>query len=185
MNWESIGALSQLVAAIGLIPSIVYLAIQVRAQNKAHHRASLDMLTTQWGDLIQTVNESDDFGRIYLDGLASFDAMEPVPRIRFGAYLLRVFRYWEAMYFHFEDGTLHSSSWKALQAQMADIISYSGVQEWWHTRMHWYTDEFRVVVEAVIERGTGREAYRHYGVQAKSQPASEASDSAEGVGASR
>ena len=48
MNWESLGALSQLVAAIGLIPSIVYLAIQVRAQNKAHHRASLDMLTTQW-----------------------------------------------------------------------------------------------------------------------------------------
>jgi len=48
MNWEAMGALSQLVAAIGLIPSVVYLAIQVRAQNKAHQRASLDMLTTQW-----------------------------------------------------------------------------------------------------------------------------------------
>ena len=35
MNWEAMGALSQLVAAIGLIPSVVYLAIQVRAQNKA------------------------------------------------------------------------------------------------------------------------------------------------------
>ena len=165
MNWEALGALSQLVAAIGLIPSVVYLAIQVRAQNKAHHRASLDMLTTQWGDLIQTVNESDDFGRIYLDGLASFEALEPVARIRFGAYMLRVFRYWEAMYFHFEDGTLRSSSWKALQSQMADIIAYAGVQEWWQTRKHWYTDEFRGVVETVIERGAGRRAYQHYGVQ--------------------
>jgi len=174
MNWESLGALSQLLAAIGLIPSIVYLAIQVRAQNKAHHRASLDMLTTQWGDLIQTVNESDDFGRIYLDGLESFDAMEPVARIRFGAYLLRVFRYWEAMYFHFGDGTLHPSSWKALQSQMADIIAYTGVQQWWRTREHWYTDEFRGVVEAVIERGAGKGAYLHYGVQAK---AGEAPDS--------
>jgi hypothetical protein len=176
MSWESIGALSQLVAAIGLIPSVVYLAIQVRAQNRAHHRASLDMLTTQWGDLIQTVNESDDFGRIYLEGLASFEAMEPVPRIRFGAYLLRVFRYWEAMYFHFEDGTLRSSSWDALQAQMADIIAYAGVQEWWRTRKHWYTDEFRRVVEGVIELGAGREAYRHYGVQTSPIQASESSD---------
>jgi len=165
MNWEAMGALSQLVAAIGLIPSVVYLAIQVRAQNKAHQRASLDMLTTQWGDLIRTVNDSDDFGRIYLDGLASFEAMEPVSRIRFGAYLLRVFRYWEAMYFHFEDGTLRPSSWKALQAQMADIIAYTGVQEWWQTRKHWYTDEFRGGVEAVIERDAGRTAYRHYGVR--------------------
>jgi hypothetical protein len=167
VNWESIGALSQLVAAIGLIPSVAYLAIQVRAQNKAHHRASLDMLTTQWGALIQTVNESDDFGRIYLDGLASFDAMEPVPRIRFGAYLLRVFRYWEAMFFHFEDGTLHPSSWTALQAQMGDIIAYPGVQEWWLTRRHWYTDEFRGVVEAVIARGVTQGAYRHYGVDGR------------------
>ena len=165
MNWESLGALSQLLAAIGLIPSIVYLAIQVRAQNRAHQRASLDMLTTQWGDLIRTVNESGDFGRIYLDGLESFDAMEPVARIRFGAYLLRVFRYWEAMYFHFGDGTLHPSSWKALQVQMADIIAYPGVQEWWRTRKQWYTDEFRGVVEAVIGRGASRQAYRHYGAQ--------------------
>jgi hypothetical protein len=164
MNWEAVGALSQLVAAIGLIPSVVYLAIQARAQNKAHHRASLDMLTTQWGDLIRTVNDSDDFGRIYLDGLASFDAMAPVPRIRFGAYLLRVFRYWEAMYFHFEDGTLHPSSWKALEAQMADIIAYAGVQEWWRTRRHWYTEEFRGVIGAVIARAASRGAYGHYGV---------------------
>ncbi len=172
MSWESIGALSQLLAAIGLIPSIVYLAIQVREQNNAHHRASLDMLTTQWGDLIQTVNESDDFGRIYLDGLASFDAMEPVRRIRFGAYLLRVFRYWEAMYFHFEDGTLHPSAWKALQAQIADITAYAGVQQWWRTRRHWYTDEFRGVIETVIARGGGQGAYRHYGVASTAGDAS-------------
>ena len=168
MNWEAIGALSQLVAALGLIPSVVYLAIQVRAQNKAHHRGSLDMLTTQWGDLIQTVNESDDFARIYLAGLASFEAMEPASRIRFGAYLLRVFRYWEAMHFHFTDGTLHPSSWRALQAQMADIIAYAGVREWWRTRKHWSTDEFCDVVEAAIARNAGQGAYRHYGVQSES-----------------
>jgi hypothetical protein len=51
---------------------------------------------------------------------------------------------------------------------MADIIAYAGVQEWWRTRKHWYTDEFRGVVEAVIERGAGREAYRHYGLQSES-----------------
>jgi hypothetical protein len=184
MTWESIGAISQLVAAIGLIPSVVYLAIQVRAQNKAHHRASLDMLTTQWSDLIQTVNNSEDFGRIYLEGLASFDAMAPVPKIRFGAYLLRVFRYWEAMYFHFEDGTLLPSSWKALQAQMTDIIAYGGVQEWWHTRKHWYTDEFRTVVEAMIVRGEGRDSYRHYGVQAGASETAAASEPARAPGTS-
>ena len=34
MNWEMLSAIGQVIAAVGVIPSLIYLAIQIREQNK-------------------------------------------------------------------------------------------------------------------------------------------------------
>jgi hypothetical protein len=41
MNWEMLSAIGQLVAAIGVIPSLIYLAVQIREQNKERRRAGV------------------------------------------------------------------------------------------------------------------------------------------------
>jgi len=52
MTWEMLSAIGQLVAALGVIPSLIYLAIQIREQNKERRRAGINVLTVQWGDLV-------------------------------------------------------------------------------------------------------------------------------------
>lgn len=53
MNWEMIGAIAQLAAAIGVIPSVIYLAVQIREQNKERRRAVVNLLTGQWSEVRQ------------------------------------------------------------------------------------------------------------------------------------
>jgi hypothetical protein len=48
MNWEMLSAIGQVVAAIGVIPSLIYLAVQIREQNKERRRAGINILTAQW-----------------------------------------------------------------------------------------------------------------------------------------
>jgi hypothetical protein len=48
-----ISAIGSVVAAIGVIPSLIYLAVQIREQNKERHRAGINILTAQWGDLVK------------------------------------------------------------------------------------------------------------------------------------
>ena len=43
MNWEMLSAIGQLVAAIGVIPSLVYLAVQIRGQNKERRRSGINI----------------------------------------------------------------------------------------------------------------------------------------------
>lgn len=162
MNWEIVSAIGHLVAAVGLIPTLVYLAIQVREQSKANHRASLDLLSTQWTELVKTMNESPDFGLIYIRGLQDFDALDPLAKLRFGAYLLRIFRYWDGVHFHFLDGTLPAPYWQSIQRQMQDIVPYPGVQSWWQSRKHWYTDEFGNLVGTIISNSQKALAYSSY-----------------------
>ena len=51
MNWEMISAIGQMLGAIGVIISIIYLAAQIRNQNKESQRAAMNVLTTHWSDL--------------------------------------------------------------------------------------------------------------------------------------
>jgi flagellar biogenesis protein FliO len=48
MNWEMINAIGQMLGAIGFIFSIVYLAAQIRDQNKESQRAAMNVLTSHW-----------------------------------------------------------------------------------------------------------------------------------------
>ena len=45
MNWEMISAVGQMLGAIGVIISIIYLAVQIRNQNKESQRAAMNVLT--------------------------------------------------------------------------------------------------------------------------------------------
>jgi len=162
MNWAMVSAIGQVVASVGLIPTLIYLAIQVREQNKANHRASLDLLSTQWTELVKTMNESPDFGLIYIRGLQDFDALDSLAKLRFSAYLLRVFRYWDGIHFHFLDGSLPTPYWQSIRRQMQDIVPYPGVQSWWQTRKHWYTDEFGILIASMMSNSQNVQAYSSY-----------------------
>ena len=54
MNWEMLSAIGQVVAAIGVIISLVYLAVQIRGQNKERRRTGINILTVQWSYFVKT-----------------------------------------------------------------------------------------------------------------------------------
>jgi heme/copper-type cytochrome/quinol oxidase subunit 1 len=63
MNWEMISAVGQMLGALGVIISIVYLAAQIRNQNKESQRAAMNVLTTHWSDLNRILVESPTWPR--------------------------------------------------------------------------------------------------------------------------
>ena len=49
MNWEMLAAIGQLAAVFVGIPSLIYLAIQIREQTKERRQSAVHALTVQWG----------------------------------------------------------------------------------------------------------------------------------------
>ena len=68
MNWEMVAAIGQLAAVFIGIPSLIYLAIQIREQTKERRQSAVNTLTTEWGDLTGALNDSAEFSAIYLAG---------------------------------------------------------------------------------------------------------------------
>ena len=87
MNWEMINAVGQMLGAIGVIISIVYLAAQIRNQNKESQRAAMNVLTTHWSDLNRTLIENPEMAALWLRALQSFEELDGTSKLRFGAHL--------------------------------------------------------------------------------------------------
>src|ERR1700693_5396354 len=58
MNWEMLAAFGQLAAVFVGIPSLIYLAIQIREQTKERRQSAVNVLTAQWGDLTCALHDS-------------------------------------------------------------------------------------------------------------------------------
>src|SRR3979411_2563721 len=149
MNWEMLSAIGQVVAAIGVIPSLFYLAVQIREQNKERRRAGINILTVQWSDLVKSAQESREFAALFLQGMRSFRDLDAPDKLRFTAFFTRFTRNCQGMFIYYRDGALEKPLWEEVERTMIDYFAYPGVREWWGTRKHWLRDDFRGVGEAL------------------------------------
>jgi hypothetical protein len=170
MNWEMVTAIGQLAAVIVGIPSLIYLALQIRAQTKERHQSAVNALTVQWGDLTKSFHDNGEFCAIYLRGVQSFTDLDAVSKLRFSSFLNRFFKNFQAMFFSHCDGMLSASLWGEVERTMSDVIAYPGVQQWWKTRRHWHTEEFARVVDGLIAKRAEPKAYSAYNLNEVSLP---------------
>ena len=84
LDWDMISAVGQMLGAVGVIISLVYLAAQIRNQNKESRRAAMNVLTTHWSDLNRTLVEDPEMPRIWLRALHKFEDLDGESKIRFG-----------------------------------------------------------------------------------------------------
>src|SRR5438132_13852209 len=152
MNWEMVTAIGQLAGVIVGIPSLIYLALQIRAQTKERHQAVVNALTVQWSDLTRSFHDNADFCAISLRGVQSFNDLDAVSKLRFSSFLNRFFKNFQAMYFSHCDGVLSASLWGEVERTMSDVVAYPGVRHLWETRKHWHTEWFGRVIAAIIAR---------------------------------
>ena len=171
MNWEMLAAIGQLAAVIVGIPSLIYLAVQIREQTKERRQAAVHALTEQWGALTESLHNNPEMAAIFLRGAHSFNDLDSVSKLRFSAFFNRLLNIFEGMYFSHAQGILTGSSWKAVERTMTDLIAYPGVQQWWETRKHWHTEEFDSVVAAIVAKGSKPKAFSAYNLSEVPLPA--------------
>ena len=84
MNWEAIGATAEVVGAISVVVTLVYLAIQVRANTRSNEAASVQHMLDGARD--HTINPNVVNGEvpdIMSRGLTSVDQLKPAEKVRF------------------------------------------------------------------------------------------------------
>ncbi len=146
--------ISQMVAAVFLILSVIYLALQVRQNTSAMRLSNFQAGSTSWANFMGMLTNSEECTDIYRRGIAANDTLNENEQIRFrmlGMHLLRVFHEcFEQQY----EGGVRQPRWEGSQRATVDIMQTPGMQTLWLSRKHWFPDDFQVYMDNVIERST-------------------------------
>ena len=137
MNWDALGAIGNLLAAIGVIVSLIYLAVQIRQNSiltKAsikHSLASQTQISSQsWAEHAEAVmrvveknnpSTSDEFVTQQL--------------------LQANFRSYENYLYQYKIGLFDESEWIGIKQTMYRQLSYPQVASWWMSSKSEFSDD--------------------------------------------
>ena len=151
MNWDAIAAVGEIVGALGVIASVVYLAIQVR-------RAIAESRAATFHKIFEGVagHTNHMFGAENVDlvasGFRSYLSLPAPDRMRFDLLMSNLVNYFEASYYAFEADTLGDATMENWVYWFeAKIFCYPGVIEWWSVSQGIFPSAIRSWIDKRIE----------------------------------
>ena len=99
MNWDAIGAIAELVGAVGVIASFLYVAAQVRGSTRASRVESKLQSTRLLHSFIDVLIETPELNDLYLRGLADPDLLSTAEYYRFSNMSLKASWFFSAEHF--------------------------------------------------------------------------------------
>jgi hypothetical protein len=142
VNWEAISAIGQAVGAIAVVISLLYLTREVRSNARATRLASMRSLSEAINQYFKTIAEDADLAELWFRSIYDFQSLQGASLMRFSSLMDYLFRIYEDMYYQRLEGQLDPRVWDGFQSIMLDIIAYPGIQAWWQSRAHWFSQQF-------------------------------------------
>ena len=148
MNWEAIGAIGEILGAIGVIVTLGYLAVQIR-QNVHLMRGTIrQQLTTASQENMYQWAECADLA-IRLRNGAVLEAGE---RLRLNQMCRATFRGWANYSYQHRIGLLDSSEWGGMAVTIRRFFAAPWAIEEWEAMREEFTESFVAEVETIIGR---------------------------------
>lgn len=159
MNWDAIGAVGEIIGALGVILSLVYLASQIRSQNTESRLAAVTEWTNQWNEWTASFADHPQLSELWVKGSADFNSLSPAEVVQYAAHCGRFFRIAEGLHGQYSQGRLEGRAWRGLARTLEDIALLPGIKIWWEKRSLWYSDEFISFVQPLIDSNATQKMY--------------------------
>ena len=82
MNWNAIVAISQLVAAVGVILSLVFVGLQIKQNTRALQRTEHNSTMEQWTVIRQAIAQNRDIAELMTTGLRGESDLDAADHLR-------------------------------------------------------------------------------------------------------
>lgn len=153
MNWDAVGAIGETVGAVGVVITLVYLAIQIRSATLASRVASKLAAAGMYTEFLKTLIDSPEINDIFLRGRKDIGTLSPEEFQRFSNLALQGFAFFSASKFQHSSGALSESDWYEHLAIIRFWLRGKGYQDWWHDHgIHLYGPDFVAFIAEELQR---------------------------------
>ncbi len=147
MNWDAVGAVAELLGALGVIITVAYLALQIRQNTKAMRSAAHQTMFDDIHSVQLALSQDPELAKLYLKGNEAYDSLTGEEEIRYGAFAGLLLGEWENVFYQNQQSSVAPEMWKAWDSAYREIYKQPSVRRVWADRRFQYLESFREHVE--------------------------------------
>ena len=155
---ERILQVGELVAAIAVIVSVVFVGIEIRQNSRAQVQATTQAAVSDYVGSLELMAGDPEFACLYTRAVQDFDGLDAADRLRFSAYYMSTYYQLQEMHRLAEEGAIDADTWSGFHSLLQETTRYPGVRQWFAVRRTWFSERFQTYVDELMRQAPGIEA---------------------------
>ena len=151
MNLDSMNRWLALVANIGVLAGIIFLAYELQQNTVATQLEAASNFNSSFGDIELFIAGNPEFAELLVRGREG-EEITGADQIRLLVFYNQVLRQWQFTHFQYVSGAMDDDNWQAQRAFMGEIVSGDlGLLNHWRKFRHQYNTAFNSVLESISD----------------------------------
>lgn len=156
MNWEAIGAVGEVLGALGVIATLGYLAVQIRQNTRSIRDSAFQGISGSVGELTKLLGTNPQSSAVLRRGLLSPDELTEDEWFQFSMLTHSIINDFQNYHWMHERSFIDDSLWEATANNLRVQMKLPGYQAWWKRNPIALTPGFTEYVEREI-LGNGKD----------------------------
>lgn len=153
MDWQAIGAIGEVGGAVGVVATLVYLAVQIR-QNSAVTRAQTRAQISLYSDrIIEGYLSNQPLAEI-AQKVRDGEALTATETFVRSMLIRRIFRNAEHSYYQYRVGTYDTAEFQGERVTFARTLTSPEYTAWWDQNKWEFSAVFQREVEALLDESS-------------------------------
>ncbi len=140
-DWNAIAAIGEILGAVAVVATLLYLSKQIRQSARAVQVAALRDTTAQWNHWSELLASSPDLAEIVARGNKAYSSLSEADALRYGAFIQTFFdnveSYLTLVKVHKVEKDIH-----VIEDIVRRRICIAGFSKWWEQNIDDYDDDF-------------------------------------------
>jgi len=147
VNWNAFGAIGEVVGALAVVVSLVYVSVQVRAGRRALQTNTRDSVFKQFQEFNYVLMSDPNLADVFQRGTANLDSLDGVEKARFVNTMYSFLKVFENLYLHRLDGSVPLELWDTNLPLLSLYATLPGGRAYWTHRKAAFDPRFVQVLE--------------------------------------
>ena len=149
MNWDAIGAVGEILGAAAVFASLIYLALQIRIQNRESQLSAIHDISVGFRESIARF-VTEETMEIAFRANTDYEALTDVERVRFLVTASQYFLAWEEAFVQHEIGRLPDRKWQSIQNFYVNGLGFPSMQRAWSLRRGLFDPDLADYVDSQV-----------------------------------
>ena len=153
MNWNAIAAIAELLAAIGVLASLIFLGLQIR-QNTGWLRQQAFQLGTneirRWASNLSTSHANS---ALFMKGMNDHASLSSTEQLQFTMMIFEILSVWGTYQQHAGEDLLGLR--ESAETSIGGWIDQGWFRGWWKFNAYMFPPDFKLFVEDLLARHPG------------------------------